>query len=62
MTKEEETVWNPSAHEELLDIEAIEQIKAKYCLYMDTKEWESWRALFTEDLVECSASEQWLEW
>lgn len=35
----------------LLDIEAIKQVKGKYTLYMDTKEWDAWRELFTPDLV-----------
>jgi hypothetical protein len=34
----------------LLDIEAIKQLKAKYFLFMDCKQWEEWRGLFTDDL------------
>lgn len=34
----------------LLDIEAIKQLKAKYFLYMDTKDWEAWREVFSTDL------------
>lgn len=34
----------------LLDIEAIKQLKASYFLYLDTKDWEAWRELFTTDL------------
>jgi hypothetical protein len=33
----------------LLEIEAIKQLKARYCRYLDTKEWDSWRSLFTDD-------------
>ncbi len=39
------------AVQRLLDIEAIKQLKAKYFLYMDTKQWDAWRDLFTLDLV-----------
>ncbi len=34
----------------LLDLEEIKQLKARYFLYMDTKDWEAWRELFTTDL------------
>lgn len=30
------------------DIEAIKQLKARYCRYLDTKEWGSWRGLFAD--------------
>jgi SnoaL-like domain len=33
------------------DIWAIQQTKSRYFRYLDTKEWESWRQLFTDDLV-----------
>jgi hypothetical protein len=33
----------------LLKIEAIKQVKARYCRYLDTKDWDSWRSLFTDD-------------
>lgn len=32
-----------------LDIEAIKVLKARYFRYVDTKDWKSWRELFTED-------------
>jgi SnoaL-like domain len=35
----------------LLAIEAIKQLKARYCRYLDTKDWAAWRALFTDDFV-----------
>ena len=33
----------------LFDIEHIKQLKARYCRYVDTKQWEHLRALFTVD-------------
>ena len=35
----------------LLAIEAIKQLKARYCRFLDTKDWAAWRALFTDDFV-----------
>ncbi len=35
----------------LLAIEAIKQLKARYCRYLDSKDWAAWRALFTDDFV-----------
>ncbi|OBJ56665.1 nuclear transport factor 2 family protein [Mycobacterium sp. 1423905.2] len=35
----------------LLEIEAIKQLKARYCRYLDTKRWDEWRQLFTDDFV-----------
>ncbi len=35
----------------LLEIESIKSLKARYCRLLDTKEWQSWRALFTDDFV-----------
>lgn len=35
---------------ELADIEAIKQLKARYCRLLDTKQWGAWRELFTDDL------------
>lgn len=35
----------------LLAIEAIKQLKARYCRHLDAKEWAVWRALFTDDFV-----------
>lgn len=31
------------------DLEAIRQLKARYFRLMDTKQWDAWRELFTED-------------
>jgi SnoaL-like domain len=35
----------------LLEIEAIKQLKARYCRYLDTKDWEAWRGLFADDFL-----------
>ncbi len=33
------------------EIEAIKQLKARYCRFLDAKDWVAWRGLFTEDFV-----------
>ena len=33
------------------DIEAIKQLKARYCRTMDTKDWTAMRSLFVDDVV-----------
>ena len=33
------------------ELEAIRQLKARYCRYLDTKDIESWRDVFTADVV-----------
>jgi hypothetical protein len=38
-----------STLDELLAIKAIERTKARYCRFMDTKRWEEWGMLFTEN-------------
>ena len=35
----------------LQEIEAIKQLKARYCRYLDTKDWMAWRGIFTDDLL-----------
>ncbi|MET7772224.1 nuclear transport factor 2 family protein [Nocardia sp. NPDC005366] len=35
----------------LLEIEAIKQLKARYCRHLDAKDWQAWRAVFTDDFV-----------
>ncbi|GAB3008618.1 nuclear transport factor 2 family protein [Mycobacterium bourgelatii] len=35
----------------LSEIEAIKQLKARYCRFLDTKRWDEWRELFTDDFV-----------
>jgi uncharacterized protein (TIGR02246 family) len=33
------------------DIEAIKQLKARYCRLMDTKDWDGYRRVFTDDVT-----------
>lgn len=33
------------------EIAAIEALKARYCRLLDTKDWQAWRAVFTDDFV-----------
>ncbi len=40
----------PSA-ERLWDVEQIKQLKARYFRYLDTKDWDAFETLFTEDCV-----------
>lgn len=41
----------------LIELEAIRQLKARYCRLLDTKDWTGWRQLFTDDfLSDTSAS------
>jgi SnoaL-like domain len=35
----------------LLAIEAIKQLKARYCRHLDAKDWAAWRSLFTDDFL-----------
>lgn len=35
----------------LLEIEAIKQLKARYCRHLDTQDWQAWRSLFTDDFL-----------
>ncbi len=37
--------------ETLPEVEAIKQLKARYCRHLDAKDWVSWRALFADDFV-----------
>jgi SnoaL-like domain len=32
-------------------IEAIKQLKARYCRYLDTKDWAAWRGIFADDFL-----------
>jgi hypothetical protein len=41
----------PTSVEELLDIEAIRQLKGLYSVLLDQKRWDEWRELFTDDLI-----------
>ncbi len=40
-----------SSLEQLLAIEDIRAVKARYCRMLDTKDWDGFAALFTEDAV-----------
>lgn len=33
------------------DLEAIRQLKARYCRLLDTKDYEAWKRLFADDVV-----------
>ncbi|WP_106400630.1 nuclear transport factor 2 family protein [Actinocorallia populi] len=33
------------------DLEAVKQLKARYCRTLDTKDWDAMRRLFTDDVV-----------
>jgi hypothetical protein len=35
----------------LLEIEAIKQLKARYCRLLDSKDWDAWRKLFSDDFL-----------
>jgi hypothetical protein len=35
----------------LLEIEAIKQLKARYCRLLDAKDWTAWRRIFTDDFL-----------
>lgn len=37
--------------EQLVEIEQIKQLKARYFRLMDTKQWQEWTRVFTEDAV-----------
>lgn len=39
----------------LLAIESIKQLKARYCRYLDTKDWDAWRTIFADDFVSDTA-------
>lgn len=36
---------------DLVEIEAIKQLKARYCRLLDTKDWAAWRCLFADDFL-----------
>ncbi len=35
----------------LLEIESIKQLKARYCRYLDSKDWQAWRTIFVDSFV-----------
>lgn len=44
----------PSEIQHLLELQALQQLKAQYCRYLDTKRWSDWLALFTNDATLCA--------
>lgn len=36
---------------DLVDVEALKQLKARYCRLLDAKDWQAWRKIFTDDFV-----------
>jgi hypothetical protein len=34
-----------------VEIEALKQLKARYCRLLDAKDWHAWRQIFTDDFV-----------
>lgn len=43
------TLSDVDAADTLLEIEAIKQLKARYCRFLDTKDWQGWRGVFADD-------------
>ena len=37
--------------DEITDRIAICELKARYCRFLDTKQWDNWAQLFTEDML-----------
>jgi hypothetical protein len=37
----------------LLGVDAMEQLKALYCRYLDTKDWDQWRTVFADCCICC---------
>ncbi len=35
----------------LPEVERLKQLKARYCWYLDTQRWDTWRSLFADDFV-----------
>jgi len=44
------------------DREAIRQLKARYCRFIDTKEWAAFHELFTEDCRHFLPQESHVTW
>lgn len=43
--------------EHLIAIEEIKQLKAQYCYYLDTKQWDSYAGTLTEDItIDCDTA------
>jgi len=41
----------PRTLDELIAIDSLSQLKARYFRFMDTKQWDLWEALYTPDAV-----------
>jgi 3-phenylpropionate/cinnamic acid dioxygenase small subunit len=39
----------PITPQDLCNIEEIKQLKASHFRFLDTKQWEKWREIFTDD-------------
>jgi hypothetical protein len=55
MTKPTNEVIADDSAAALLAIESIKQLKARYCRYLDAKDWAAWRSIFTDDFVSDTA-------
>jgi hypothetical protein len=51
MTAESRAVPTGTDAATLLELESIKQLKARYCRFLDTKDWTAWRGIFTDDFV-----------
>ncbi|MCV7425560.1 nuclear transport factor 2 family protein [Mycobacterium montefiorense] len=51
MTERASDVTADDSAATLLAIEFIKGLKARYCRYLDTKDWAAWRSIFTDDFV-----------
>jgi hypothetical protein len=43
-------IWMTTSLEELGAFEEIRRLKARYSFFLDTKAWDEWRRLFTDDI------------
>ena len=55
MTERAEGVVADADAATLLAIESIKQLKARYCRHLDTKDWATWRTIFSDDFVSDTA-------
>jgi hypothetical protein len=51
MTESAHHLITPGEATTLPAIESIKQLKARYCRYLDTKDWAAWRTIFADDFV-----------
>jgi len=35
----------------LMELESLKQLKARYCRFLDTKDWAAWREIFADDFL-----------